>query len=118
MKIRLNDMIFYGYHGVYKEERKLGQRFTVNCHLETDNSLDNKINHLNDTVDYTKVFAIIKEILETQQFELLELCARTIVNSILKNFEKVIKVKISIKKPSVPINGNLSSVEVEMEKSR
>ena len=118
MKIRLNDMIFYGYHGVYKEERKLGQRFVVNCHLETDNSLDDKVKHLKDTVDYTKVFDIIKHTLETQQFELLEICARTIVDSILDNFEKVINVKITIKKPSVPINGNLSSVEVEMEKHR
>lgn len=118
MKIHLNDMVFYGYHGVHKEERKLGQRFVVNCHLETDNSLDDKVQHLQDTVDYTKVFAIIKSILENRQFELLEICARTIVNNILENFEKVINVRISIKKPNVPINGNLSAVEVEMEKHR
>lgn len=118
MKIRLNDMIFYGYHGVHKEERTLGQRFIVDCHLKTDNSLDDEIKHLKDTVDYTKVFIIIKSILETEQFELLEICARTIVDSILTHFEKIIYVKITIKKPNVPINGNLSSVEVEMEKHR
>ena len=30
MKIHLNEMVFYGYHGVHPEERKLGQRFIVN----------------------------------------------------------------------------------------
>ncbi len=118
MKIHLNDMIFYGYHGVHAEERKLGQRFTVTCHLESYDDLDDKIKHLKDTIDYTKVFQIIKEVLENDTFELLEICARTIINRIMERFDKVKKVTISIKKPNVPINGNLSSVEVEMEKER
>ena len=118
MKIHLNDMVFYGYHGVHAEERKLGQRFTVTCHLETENSLDDKIHHLKDTIDYTKVFKIIKNNLENEKFELLEICARTIIDIIMERFEKVKKVTISIKKPNVPINGNLSSVEVEMERER
>ena len=118
MKIHLNDMVFYGYHGVHAEERKLGQRFSVTCHLETDSSLDDKIHHLKDTIDYTKVFEIIKNNLENEKFELLEICARTILDKIMARFDKVKKATISIKKPNVPINGNLSSVEVEMERER
>jgi hypothetical protein len=29
LKIKLNEMVFYGYHGVHAEERALGQRFIV-----------------------------------------------------------------------------------------
>ena len=40
MKIRLNEMVFYGYHGVFDEERKLGQRFVVSAILQTDDHKD------------------------------------------------------------------------------
>ena len=35
-KIALNKMEFYGYHGVFKEETKLGQRFIIDLEVETD----------------------------------------------------------------------------------
>ena len=36
MIIRLNQMVFYGFHGVHDEERRLGQRFIVSVALYTD----------------------------------------------------------------------------------
>ena len=118
MKIHLNNMVFYGFHGVYPEERKLGQRFNVSITLQTENSLDAKIKELNDTVDYTKVYKEVKHIMEIQQFQLLEDCANTIINKILDNFPLVIGIKVTIEKPGVPMNAALSSVAVEMERGR
>ncbi len=118
MKIHLHEMVFYGYHGVHPEERKLGQRFIVNFSYETEQLHDKQIKHLEDTVDYTKVYAIIKHTLEEQEFYLLEVCANTILDSILKSFPSIIYTNVKIKKPSVPINGSLGSVEVEMERNR
>lgn len=118
MKIHLHEMVFYGYHGVHPEERKLGQRFIVNLTFQTENSRDQKIKHLEDTVDYTKVYDIIKHILEERNFHLLEVCANTLLDSIMAEFPEIIHIKVKIKKPSVPINGSLSSVEVEMDRNR
>ena len=118
MKIHLNDMVFYGYHGVHPEERKLGQRFIVDFTYESASQHDSEIRHLEDTIDYTKVYEIIRHTLEVKEFYLLEVCANTILESILKEFPTIIKTNVRIRKPSVPINGSLSSVEVEMERSR
>ena len=118
MNIYLNDMVFYGYHGVYPEERKLGQRFIVNAILTTSDEKDNLIEHLSDTVDYTKVYDEIKSMMEKEQFELLENCANKILNCLLERFELLQEVKIKIEKPGVPINGSLSSVAIEMHRSR
>lgn len=114
MKIHLNDMIFYGYHGVYPEERKLGQRFIVTLTLLTDDNTDLMIKHLEDTVDYTKVFEEVKNIMELRQFMLLENCANEILNQLLSKFDLIKAINIRIEKPGVPINGNLSSVAIEM----
>lgn len=118
MIIRMNEMVFYGYHGVYAEERKLGQRFVVSISLFTDDALDTKVRHLEDTVDYTKVYSEVKEIMESHQFHLLENCANTIADKLLEDFSLVQKMQICIQKPSVPIQGSLKSVEVELSRSR
>ncbi len=118
MKIKLNEMVFYGFHGVHDEERKLGQRFIVTVQMSTAPEADERIRHLDDTVDYTKVYEEIKRILETHQFHLLELCAKMIADNLLAGFPLIEEVTVFIKKPSVPIRGILDSVEVEFTKSR
>lgn len=118
MKITLKDMVFYGYHGTQKEEQTLGQRFIVSVTLHTDDSKDKDIKHLNDTVDYTQVYSTVKQIMENEKFELLENCANTICDTLIKKFTLIKEVEISIKKPSVPIQGFLSYSEIEMERER
>ncbi len=118
MRISLNEMVFYGFHGVYDEERRLGQRFIVTIHLYTDASLDAQIHKLEDTIDYTLVYADVKEIMETHQFHLLELCANTISKKLLEDYPLVHEVGVCIQKPSVAIQGSLKSVEVEIQRCR
>ncbi len=118
MKIKLNEMVFYGYHGVHEEERSLGQRFIVSLALYTDPAQDKGIKQLEDTVDYTRVYSAVEEIMETHQFQLLESCANKIAAKLLQDFDLLQKVKICIQKPSVPIKGNLKSVEVQLTCSR
>ena len=118
MKIRLNEMIFYGYHGVEPEERKLGQRFIVDFTYETDIRNDQKIHHIDETVDYSRVYEIIKNVMENDEYHLLENCANSLLDNVLDWFPKITKAKVRIQKPSVPINGTLKSVEIEMERTR
>jgi dihydroneopterin aldolase len=118
MIIRLNDMVFYGYHGVHDEERKLGQRFIVSLEMHTHPGSDHQIKHLEDTVDYTKVYEEIRSIMETSQFHLLENCANKVVETLLNGFPLIWKLTLRIQKPSVPIQGILRSVEVELSRER
>ena len=118
MKICLNEMVFYGFHGVFVEERSLGQRFIVSLHLTTAAEDDSKIQKLEDTVDYTKVYALLKDIMETDQFHLLENVANAILDRVLHEFALVSKAEVFIQKPSVAIQGSLKSVELVMERSR
>jgi dihydroneopterin aldolase len=118
MKIRLEEMVFYGFHGVYDEERKLGQRFIVSVTIQTNPKHDKRIHHLEDTLDYTKVYDLVKIVMETHQYHLLENCANKILDEMLESFELIEQAEVSIKKPSVPIQGTLKYVEVSMERSR
>lgn len=118
MKISLNEMVFYGYHGVHAEERALGQRFVVTAELITDSALDASVRKLDDTIDYTRVYEDIREIVETTQFQLLECCANAIADRLMQGYPLLQKLTLKIQKPSVPIRGSLKSVEVELSRSR
>lgn len=118
MKIKLNKMVFYGYHGTHAEERKLGQRYLVDILLETDKEHDVLIKKLEDTVDYTKVYDLVKQVMETHSYHLMENCANHVLNEIFEIFPEVIYSEISIKKPSVAINGSLDSAEIIMDRER
>ncbi|MCK4956631.1 MAG: dihydroneopterin aldolase [Candidatus Cloacimonetes bacterium] len=118
MKVHLKELIFYGFHGVAPEERKLGQRFVVNFTFETKQEHDKDIATLSDTIDYTKVYEIIRHIIEEHTFHLLENCANMILNDVMTGFPKIIFANVKIKKPSVPIKGTLEAVELEMERTR
>jgi 7,8-dihydroneopterin aldolase/epimerase/oxygenase len=118
MKIKLNRMVFYGHHGVHPEERKLGQRFVVDFCFETDSKHDETIEHIEDTIDYTQVFDIIKDVLENKEFMLLENCGNTILSTVMSSFPRIEYCTVNIQKPSVPIKGSLESVEVEMSRKR
>ena len=116
MRVHLKELIFYGFHGVAPEERSLGQRFVVNFSYATDAKHDQKISKLEDTVDYTKVYDIIKHVIEEHTFQLLEDCANLILDTVMKTFPEIVQAVVKIKKPSVPIQGILEAVELEMER--
>jgi 7,8-dihydroneopterin aldolase/epimerase/oxygenase len=118
MKIRLNKMVFFGYHGTQPEERTLGQRYIVDFELETSAKDDSQIRHIDDTIDYTKVFAQIKDVMEQRSYHLMENCANHVLDEVMANFKAIIRAEICIKKPSVPINGSLESAEVIMTRER
>jgi len=118
VKICLNEMVFYGYHGVFDEERKLGQRFVVSLHLTTTEAHDRQVHKLEDTVDYTKVYTLLKDIMEKHQFHLLENCANLILDQVLAEFPLVELAEVFIQKPSVAIQGSLKSVELVMQRRR
>jgi 7,8-dihydroneopterin aldolase/epimerase/oxygenase len=113
-KIFLNEMEFYGYHGVLPEENRLGQRFRVSLVLEIDLNNAGMSDDLNDTVSYAEVFEICKEIVEGKPYRLLEALAETIASSILMKYQLIDQVTVKMIKPDPPIPGHYHSVAVEI----
>ncbi len=111
-------MIFYGYHGLHEAERTLGQRFAIDVTIAGDPELDAKVKTLQDTIDYTKIFEVIKIHVENFKYHLLEKLANEIIIAILNEFPLIKKVELKIRKIAVPINGTLDYVELEMTRER
>ena len=117
-KIYVNQMEFYGYHGVFPEETKLGQRFVVDVIVETDLSKAGHSDHLEDSVNYGEIFEVVKGIVEGKPFKLLEAIAERITDELLARFSTIHSCTVKVIKPNPPIPGNYHSVAVEITRGR
>jgi dihydroneopterin aldolase len=111
MKIFLEGMDFYAYHGAYKEENLLGQRFIVDIEIECDFPFEDDLKY---TVDYTEIYKKTKDIVENFKFKLIETLAIEIGKRVLED-KKIKKVLVRVEKPSPPIKGILDKVGVQIE---
>jgi dihydroneopterin aldolase len=111
--IRLNNMVFYGYHGVSAAEKETGRRFEVDCELEADLASPGQSDSLKDTVDYVAVYQKIKDIVEGKAFSLIESLATAIADKVLEEFP-VFRATIRVRKVVPPIAGTIDHIEIEV----
>lgn len=116
-KIFFRRMQFYGYHGAYAEENKLGQRFYVDLELMLDLSASAETDDLNRTVDYAKVYEAVRELVEGRTYRLIETLAESIAQALLSAFP-VEEVWVCVTKPDPPIPGHYDAVGVEIRRKR
>jgi len=117
-KIMMKNLSFYGYHGVLKEENRLGQKFFVDIEILCDLTKASQTDEVEDTVNYGEVYQLTKEIVEQKTFKLIEALAQAIASEILTNFVKVNEVMVSIRKPEAPIHGIFDYFGVEIRRNR
>ncbi len=116
-KLRLTGLSFFGHHGCLEAERQLGQRLELDVELQGDFSSCASGDALADALDYTKVYRMLKDLVEHGSYKLLEALAGAVADKLLKNFQ-VEKVVVRVRKPNVPFSASLTNVEVELERSR
>lgn len=117
-KIVLQGMKFYGYHGVFPEETKLGQRFQVDLELQLSLKQAGETDELAHTVNYGEVFERTKHIVEGKPFKLVEALAEQIAKDILSFDKRIETVKVRVIKPDPPIPGHYDFVSVDIERNR
>ncbi len=117
-KIYVNGMEFYGYHGVFKEENKLGQRFRVDLVVELDLKKAGESDHLEYSVNYASLYKVCQEIVEGQPVNLVESLAEQIAGKILADFPLIVYCTVKVIKPDPPIPGHFKEVAVEIKRGR
>ena len=99
---------FYSFHGLYKEEKKVGGEFVVDVWAKFP-AETHTLNSIDETVNYAALFAIIKEEMD-QPRELLETIAQSIAERIYAKYSVIKEVEIRIEKKRAPMIGLNGSV--------
>lgn len=114
--IQINDLTVYAYHGVFPEEKKLGQTFVVSAQLGVDFYPAAKEDDLHQTLHYGLVAEAITSFMQAQSFDLIETCAHRLAAHLLHNTPQLREVALTIRKPSAPIPLPLRDVAVHVQR--
>lgn len=115
-KIFINDLEFIGYHGVFDEEKKLGQKFIICIELSVNLREAAKKDDLSKTVHYGLVAKTVEKIFFSKKYDLIETLAEEIAEKILLEYKLVEKIKVKIKKPWAPVGLILKDISIEIER--
>ena len=117
-RIVLEGMAFYAYHGDHPAERALGQRFVVDVRLTLDLRRAGATDDLADTVDYLAVYQTAREVVEGEQYRLLEAVAERLAAALLARYP-VEQVAVRVSKPGAPIpQAHFARLAVEITRRR
>jgi dihydroneopterin aldolase len=114
-QIQIENMEFYSFHGHFREEQIVGNKFLVNLVIETDMKIPAGSDNLRDAVDYQKIYQITKLQMEKKS-HLLEHIAGRIIDAIYAEMTGILKVTVKVSKMNPPVGGKIGSVTVVMSR--
>ncbi len=113
--IQIEGMEFYSFHGHYKEEQIVGNRFLVDLTIETDMEKPMISDNLKDAVNYQRAYEIVKLQMELKS-HLLEHIAGRILDALYAEMEGIRKITVKVSKLNPPMGGKINSVSVVMSR--
>ena|SRR6266567_115494 len=82
-RIALEGMTFRGRHGVSDSERERLQDFVVSIEVEADLESAAQSDRIEDTIDYRRIRAVAKGVIEGESVKLVETLAGRIAGAVL-----------------------------------
>lgn len=110
-KIELHNMHFYAYHGVMPHEREVGNEFEVSIVLEADVSDACTSDDVNDTINYSGLFDLVNEEMQTSS-RLLEHVAGRIYRKLTHEYPQISSLEVQVSKLHPPVKGEMGKATI------
>jgi dihydroneopterin aldolase len=114
IRVQLHHLVFRAFHGIHEEERILGNEYHVEVALDFNENTE-VIDDVNDTIDYSVVYDMIRKRMQVPT-PLLETVVMRAGHDIHARYPQLKAISISLKKLSVPIEGMQGAAEVTWHK--
>lgn len=116
LTIHLQSVRFFAYHGIFAEEKVLGNEYEVDILIQCQTK-EGIIHHLSETIDYARVYQLLAERMK-KPTPLLETIASDFSYMILQQFPMAQSIRFSIHKMHPPIEAMIGQVGVIFELDR
>jgi len=116
-KIYIKDLEIYANHGVFQEEKTLGQRFLISLELFISLREAGTTDDITKTVHYGELCHLVEKEFKKESYDLIEKATEKLAEFILLKYNLVQRVKVTIKKPWAPIGKSLQYAAVEIDRS-
>lgn len=116
--VSIHGLQVYGYHGLFDEERRLGQKFLFNVCCELIDVPTHQDDQLENSVGYDVVANDVSEISAAKKYKTVEALAETVARTLLARYRVIAAVDIKVAKLSPPMAHALTSATVEVSLKR
>lgn len=113
--VELRNARFFGYHGLYPEERKTGNEFEISLAVGYEPAAET-ITDLSETVNYARLYEIVNKAMQ-EPVDLLETLAMSIADKVRAEFGFIKNIDISVSKLHPPISRFTGSVTICFQKT-
>lgn len=117
-KMYIKDLEVFAFHGVFQEEKSLGQKFIISLELDLDLKLAARTGDLLKTVHYGELCEKVEEEFKKNSCDLIETAVLNLADFILNEYKIINGIKVFLKKPWAPIKKHLDTVEIMIERKR
>jgi 7,8-dihydroneopterin aldolase/epimerase/oxygenase len=100
--IALRQLEFFGYHGYYQEERRIGNRYSVDIAADYEIGEAGHTDQLSKTLNYERLVAIATQVMGEPAY-LLENLALTIAERIRAEFPYSQSIRVTVSKHNPPL---------------
>ena len=114
-QIQIENMEFYSFHGHFKEEQIVGNKFILDIIIETEMEIPSRTDNLRDAVDYQRVYQIVKLQMEKNS-HLLENIAGRIIDAVYAEMKGIQKLTVKVSKMNPPMGGKIGAVSVTLSR--
>lgn len=109
-------MRFYAFHGVMEQEKKVGNKFTVDIEIDAEVEKSTITDNIEDTINYAEIYNIVKEQMAIPS-NLLEHVAGRIIDKLHENIPQITGIRVKVSKINPPFGGDLLSASVTLDQT-
>lgn len=110
--VRLVNAVFFAHHGVMVEEHRVGGRYEVDVAVTLDVAEAAETDDLSKTVDYERVYALVRSVMTDGSAYLIERVAWRIAGAVREAYPAVDAVAVTVRKANPPVGGPCDRAEV------
>ncbi|OFV69370.1 2-amino-4-hydroxy-6-hydroxymethyldihydropteridine diphosphokinase [Acetobacterium wieringae] len=115
-KLYIKDFEVFAYHGVFPEEKTLGQKFLISVTLSLDMQEAALTGDLTKSVHYGELCHALEIEFKKESYDLIETAGEMLATYVLKHYPMVKHVSLTIKKPWAPILKSMDTVAIEINR--
>ncbi|HEY8199851.1 MAG TPA: dihydroneopterin aldolase [Actinomycetota bacterium] len=116
-RVTIEGLRAFGFHGVLPHEKERGQWFVLDVTARLDLAGAGRDDDLAQTVDYGVLAREVRTIVESERYDLIEALAERVAAAVLER-PAAQSATVRVAKPCPPMGVDVSSVWVEIERSR
>ena len=113
IKIAVEGMEFFAYHGYYEAENQTGHTFLLDVYVDVNQAVEGDI-ELEDSIDYASIYRLTYEIMQERE-QLLETVGQKIIRKIKSDITNAGQIKVVIRKCMPQLGGKVRYASVTLK---